>query len=656
MPKDTKKCIKEFIRYVEKLEAEEDNDGNGFDKEYQRIQETQIQRRKDNIFTMDIGKTEANLKKNRYKDILPYDEHRVVLSTMDGEVDSDYINASRLIGVKGTGGYIATQGPLASTVNDFWRMIWEYKVEIIFMACRIVELGKIKCKQYWNDLGKSDVFGDITVFTEDEQEIASDFIQRKLSVSRGEEQRIVIQFHYSGWPDHGIPDDPAHIRDLIGIMRRTRQNDELPLLIHCSAGCGRTGAIAAIDYVWTLLEEGRFDEDFNLYELICTFREQRMSIVQTAEQYALVNQVLKSLCQEWLAKMASHTYENVELEPENNYMNSTRELAPEKEENVYEDSVSLGNIIQDSNLPKENGNQGAVVSKPTVKPPSYETNAFKERVPSQKAPAPPPPASSESKPITPIHSTVIQVGSPHHAGGTAQIIYKTQPKQSSKLTEVATSGDIYATVCKQPLTSSKSCETYATVNKPPVATPSKPPIVTRATVNNPPINNKLKMETHTNPNKPLLPIKPNLNIYATVNKQESKAPPDHSVKDSPSSIVHAANSRSTGSLRYSSGYSEVDNPFSFHGASSRGSQRNSSGYSEVDNASSIVFGAGSQRQFFESRASSSSSIDPAYDDVFVSNTKTSTNLSTSPPGCQARLLRLPRVKGPVPMPQSWKVK
>lgn len=89
----------------------------------------------------------------------------------------------------------------------------------------------------------------------------------------------------------------------------------------------------------------------------------------------------------------------------------------EKEENVYEDSVSLGNIIQDSNLPKENGNQGAVVSKPTVKPPSYETNAFKERVPSQKAPAPPPPASSESKPITPIHSTVIQVGSPHHAGG-----------------------------------------------------------------------------------------------------------------------------------------------------------------------------------------------------------------------------------------------
>uniref|UniRef100_A0A2C9LHR0 protein-tyrosine-phosphatase n=1 Tax=Biomphalaria glabrata TaxID=6526 RepID=A0A2C9LHR0_BIOGL len=110
MPKDTKKCIKEFIRYVEKLEAEEDNDGNGFDKEYQRIQETQIQRRKDNIFTMDIGKTEANLKKNRYKDILPYDEHRVVLSTMDGEVDSDYINASRLIGVKGTGGYIATQG------------------------------------------------------------------------------------------------------------------------------------------------------------------------------------------------------------------------------------------------------------------------------------------------------------------------------------------------------------------------------------------------------------------------------------------------------------------------------------------------------------------------------------------------------------------
>ncbi|KAH9518956.1 protein tyrosine phosphatase, non-receptor type 12 [Bulinus truncatus] len=436
MPKDTKRCIKDFIRHVEMLEVEEDPDGNGFDKEYKKIHEVQMQRRKDNTFTMDIGKTESNLKKNRYKDILPYDEHRVILSTVEGEEDSDYINASKLKGVHGTGGYIASQGPLASTVNDFWRMIWEYKVEIIFMACRIVELGKIKCKQYWNDVGKSDVFGDITVFTEDDREIASDFQQRRLLVTKGEEQRIVTQFHYSGWPDHGIPDDPDHIRDLIGIMRRARQNDEVPLLIHCSAGCGRTGAIAAIDFVWTLLEEGKFDETFNLYELICEFRKQRMSIVQTAEQYALVNQVLKSLCQEWLARMASHTYENVEVEQES--ISDTQQNYANEVENVYEDSQSLrddGN--QESHQRNSQGPE--VISLHTVVPTNTENHTFRDRVPSQKAPAPPPPVASAEPKTSPIHSTIIQVGSPKHAMPGGKNSFEHLPQSSSESSDNETS-------------------------------------------------------------------------------------------------------------------------------------------------------------------------------------------------------------------------
>ncbi|BFZ08158.1 hypothetical protein BsWGS_11196 [Bradybaena similaris] len=311
---DIRKAIKAFISHVESLENAENPDENGFEAEYKLIQEAQAKNRRENAFPMDVGKTENNLKKNRYKDILPYDEHRVVLSILDDDQDSDYINASKLMGVRGTGGYIATQGPLATTVNDFWRMIWEYSVEIIFMACRIVELGKIKCKQYWNDVDKSEEFGDITVMTEFEESIMFDCMLRKFRVARGEEVRYVVQFHYSGWPDHGIPDDAGHIRDMIGKMRQMRHNIQAPLVVHCSAGCGRSGAIITIDYVWTLLEEGKFDDTFSLFDLICDFREQRMSIVQTADQYALVNKVLKTLCEEWLTKMATHTYENVDVD------------------------------------------------------------------------------------------------------------------------------------------------------------------------------------------------------------------------------------------------------------------------------------------------------------------------------------------------------
>ncbi|KAK3756133.1 hypothetical protein RRG08_038152 [Elysia crispata] len=363
MSRDTKKCIKDFVQHVDSLEAENDPEGNGFNREYRLIHEVQVRNRRENMFQMTAGKADNNLKKNRYKDILPYDEHRVLLSVKEGEENSDYINASRMMGVKGTGGYIASQGPLASTVDDFWRMIWECNVEIVFMACKIVELGKIKCKQYWNDVDKSDSFGEIEVFTEAEEEIGSDFIHRKFRVTRNGEERNVIQFHYRGWPDHGIPDDPAHIRDLISIVRQTRKNDQAPLLVHCSAGCGRTGAIVAIDFVWTLLEHGRFDETFSLYDLICSFREQRMSMVQTADQYALVNKVLRTLCEEWLDKMASHTYVNVELK-------STSDTGDNGKTGNYENRV----IMESSNGPKMSTepSQGNLSGhSPNLPPPSY---------------------------------------------------------------------------------------------------------------------------------------------------------------------------------------------------------------------------------------------------------------------------------------------
>ncbi|GFR70681.1 tyrosine-protein phosphatase non-receptor type, partial [Elysia marginata] len=158
MSRDTRKCIKDFVHHVETLEAEQDVEGNGFNREYRNI-EVKLITSRSQYFMFLWSKTRL------YAIHACDDEHRVLLSPREGEEHSDYINASRMMGVKGTGGYIASQGPLAATVDDFWRMIWECNVEIVFMACKIVELGKIKCKQYWNDVDKSDPFGDITVFT-----------------------------------------------------------------------------------------------------------------------------------------------------------------------------------------------------------------------------------------------------------------------------------------------------------------------------------------------------------------------------------------------------------------------------------------------------------------------------------------------------------
>ncbi|BFZ10466.1 hypothetical protein BsWGS_13505 [Bradybaena similaris] len=338
-----KKGIKAFIQHVETLESAND----GFFDEYTMIQEAQMRSRGDSLISMDIGKLEVNLKKNRYKDIVPYDEYRIVLSHCEGDECSDYINASKVMGAGGSVDYIAAQGPLPGTVNDFWRMIWEYEVEIVFMACRLVENDRVKCSQYWADVGSSAEFGNISVFTVSEEEIVHECLQRIFRVTNGGEVHTVTHLHYYGWPDHGIPKNPDDIRDIIDNMRSIRLNSKAPALVHCSAGCGRTGTIIAIDYVWTLLETGKFDESFSLFNLICYLRTQRVSLVQTPDQYALVNKVLKSLCEEMLTKIATHTYENVEFNkgPSNNESNqqSPKDLPYDASKKV-QGNLSVSNV------------------------------------------------------------------------------------------------------------------------------------------------------------------------------------------------------------------------------------------------------------------------------------------------------------------------
>ncbi|NXY51402.1 PTN22 phosphatase, partial [Ceuthmochares aereus] len=189
--------------------------------------------RADKIYPTTAAEQPENIKKNRYKDILPFDHSRVELSLITSDADSDYINANFIKGVYGPKAYIATQGPLPTTVIDFWRMIWEYKVLVLVMACMEFEMGKKKCERYWAEAGGSPLqCGPFSVSCEAE-EMKTEFLIRTLKVTLNEETRIVHQFHYRNWPDHDIPSSIDPILELITEIRCYQQDDSVPICVHC---------------------------------------------------------------------------------------------------------------------------------------------------------------------------------------------------------------------------------------------------------------------------------------------------------------------------------------------------------------------------------------------------------------------------------------
>ncbi|KAF4793929.1 Tyrosine-protein phosphatase non-receptor type 12 [Turdus rufiventris] len=228
--------LRKFIKRVQAMKDTDHNGEDNFASDFMRLRRLSTKYRTEKIYPTATGEKEENVKKNRYKDILPFDHSRVKLTLKTPPQDSDYINANFIKGVHGPKAYVATQGPLANTVIDFWRMIWEYNVAIIVMACREFEMGRKKCERYWPLSGEAAVtFGPFRVSCE---------------------TRSVYQFHYVNWPDHDVPSSFDSILDMISLMREYQEHEDVPICIHCSAGCGRTGAICAIDYTWNLLKAG----------------------------------------------------------------------------------------------------------------------------------------------------------------------------------------------------------------------------------------------------------------------------------------------------------------------------------------------------------------------------------------------------------------
>ncbi|KAG9489977.1 hypothetical protein GDO78_005736 [Eleutherodactylus coqui] len=304
---DQVEILRTFIQKVQAMNHRDQHGEDNFACDFMRLRRLSTKYRTEKIYPTITGEKEENVKKNRYKDILPFDHSRVKLALKIPPHDSDYINANFIKGVHGSKAYIATQGPLANTVIDFWRMIWEYQVKIIVMACREFEMGRKKCERYYPNLGEQALtFGPFHISCEEEQS-RKDYFVRTLVVEFQNETRSILQFHYVNWPDHDVPSSFDSILDMISLMRDYQAHEEVPLCIHCSAGCGRTGAICAIDYTWNLLKARRIPEEFNVFSLIQDMRTQRHSAVQTKEQYELVHRAIAQLFEKQLEVYANES-------------------------------------------------------------------------------------------------------------------------------------------------------------------------------------------------------------------------------------------------------------------------------------------------------------------------------------------------------------
>uniref|UniRef100_A0AAY4D2D1 Receptor-type tyrosine-protein phosphatase kappa n=1 Tax=Denticeps clupeoides TaxID=299321 RepID=A0AAY4D2D1_9TELE len=265
------------------------SDSYGFKEEYESFFEGQSA-------SWDVAKKEQNRTKNRYGNIIAYDHSRVVLQPSEDDPSSDYINAN-YIDVSGDGyqrpsHYIATQGPVHETVYDFWRMIWQEQSACIVMVTNLVEVGRVKCYKYWPD--DAEVYGDFKV-TFVEVEPLAEYVVRTFTLERRgfNELREVKQFHFTGWPDHGVP---YHATGLLSFIRRVKMSNPPtagPIVVHCSAGAGRTGCYIVIDIMLDMAErEGVVD----IYNCVKALRSRRINMVQTEEQYIFIHDAILEAC------------------------------------------------------------------------------------------------------------------------------------------------------------------------------------------------------------------------------------------------------------------------------------------------------------------------------------------------------------------------
>ncbi|XP_036416518.1 receptor-type tyrosine-protein phosphatase H [Colossoma macropomum] len=254
-----------------------------------------------------------NKSKNRFTNVLAYDSSRVKLTAQNG-ASSDYINANYMPGYGSySKQYIAAQGPLASTVSDFWRMVWEQKSQAIVMLTNCTESGRVKCEQYWPLDYTPCAYGNLLVTIQSEQKEKSwtlrEFVVRDKATS---EERIVKHFHFTAWPDHGVPRGTDELIQFRGIVRQQIESSPFtgPTVVHCSAGVGRTGTLIALDI---LLQQLVKEEAVSIAACVHRMRLSRPLMVQTESQYVFLHQCIMDSLQPKEDYIQESIYENSDM-------------------------------------------------------------------------------------------------------------------------------------------------------------------------------------------------------------------------------------------------------------------------------------------------------------------------------------------------------
>ncbi|XP_075452500.1 receptor-type tyrosine-protein phosphatase delta isoform X30 [Ascaphus truei] len=271
--------ILELADHIERLKA---NDNLKFSQEYESIDPGQQ-------FTWEHSNLEVNKPKNRYANVIAYDHSRVLLSAIEGIPGSDYINSNYIDGYRKQNAYIATQGSLPETFGDFWRMMWEQRGATVVMMTKLEERSRVKCDQYWPSRG-TETYGLIQVTLLDTVELATYCVRTFALYKNGSsEKREVRQFQFTAWPDHGVPEHPTPFLAFLRRVKTCNPPDAGPMVVHCSAGVGRTGCFIVID---AMLERIKHEKTVDIYGHVTLMRAQRNYMVQTEDQYIFIHDAL----------------------------------------------------------------------------------------------------------------------------------------------------------------------------------------------------------------------------------------------------------------------------------------------------------------------------------------------------------------------------
>jgi len=370
----------------------------GFWEEFESLQQQECK----HLYSRKEGQKPENKSKNRYKNILPFDHTRVILRNGDDKLGADYINANyinyetdeNLIAGKPFKQYIATQGCVGSTRADFWQMVWQEESRLIVMTTKEVERGKTKCARYWPDtVDTSEEYGPFSLRNTGE-ESSKDYTLRQFTLSRlgeaGEtEQRNIFHFHFLGWPDHGTPEDPGSVLNFLHDVNSKQESFDSagPIIVHCSAGIGRTGTFIVIDMIIDQIRTLGLDCEIDIQRTIQMVRSQRSGLVQTEAQYKFVylavqhhiDTLNQRLAAEQKSQLVGREYTNIKYSAEQAGLGGDPMRTP-----LSMSSLSLAHFQTSSKPSLANSRTVSSSSLTLPRPPDDIPRSFYENVPKDR--------------------------------------------------------------------------------------------------------------------------------------------------------------------------------------------------------------------------------------------------------------------------------